>query len=175
MLERILAYSRKLNSPRDKSSDSNQYSILEKPRAHIDLARIRVYPSRYLCFMQVTTYLALLLLAGFALWPFFFLSLSWVLLWLGLACAVGVAIRQSLKVKNAAPMTLEIKQDRWVLIHEGTDFLVKPAKEVLVWSWVISIPLRENSTSKRYYLVVLPDSVNQEEWRRLRVWLLNCF
>lgn len=48
---------------------------------------------------------------------------------------------------------------------------VERVGEALVWSWLLVVPLRLNTTGKRYILVCLPDSAERDALRRLRVGL----
>ncbi len=168
MLERILAYSRQQNKQPPTPSS------VEKPVVSVDLAAVTVLPSRYLWQAQLIIYSAMLVFAFIALLPFFFAAAYWILLWLVFAFLIGVAIYKSWQAKNAAPMQFEIKQNNWRLKTSKGEFSVTPNDEILLWSWVIVIPLRETLTRNLHYLIALPDSLTKEDWRRLRVWLMTC-
>ncbi len=168
MLERILAYSRKQNKMLESS-------VVQKLPATVDLAAIIVHPSRYLWQAQCAIYGVMLVFAFVALLPLFFISIYWFFLWLSFALCIGVAIQKGWKAKVAAPIQLEIKQNNWYLKTTAGECSVTPSHEVLLWSWVIIIPLKETLTHNQHYLIALPDSLPKEDWRRLRMWLRTCF
>ena len=87
---------------------------------------------------------------------------------------VGVAIRKSHREKNAQSLSFEITNNQWRLTTHAGRVVVGLAGEVVVWSWLIIIPVRELQSKTRYYLIALPDSLEKEPWRRLRVWLKTC-
>ena len=169
MLEKILACSRKQNK--------SELELLPSPKlaASVDLPAITIFPSRYLWRMQCAVYSAMLAFAFIALFPFFLAAFYWVLVWLTFAVFVGIAIRKSWRAKCAEPVQLEIKLDNWQLKTRKGEFAVAPGHTLLLWSWVIVIPLREMFSRNQHYLIVLPDSLAKEDWRRLRVWLMTCF
>ena len=169
MLERILAYSRKQNKVK------NTPPVTGKSAVHVDLTAITVYPSRYLWQAQCVLYGAMQVFALVALLPLFFISIYWIFLYISFALWISAAVYKSWQAKNAAPMQLEIIQNNWYLKTNLGKFSVTPSHEALLWSWVIIISLREITTQHSHYLIVLPDSLPKEDWRRLRVWLRMCF
>lgn len=169
MLEKILAYSRKQNKlPLNSSAASG----LAK---NVDLAAVTVYPSRYLWQAQCVIYGAMLVFASVALVPLFFTSIYWVGVWLLLGLWISVVIHRVWRAKCVAPVQLQIKQNHWYLKTKASEFLVTPNSEILLWTWVIIIPLSEPLTRNQHYLIVLPDSLPKEDWRRLQMWLRTCF
>lgn len=169
MLERILAFSRKQNKLH------RGVSVAKKLAGNVDLSPVTVYPSQYLWQAQCMVYGAILVFALVALLPLFFISIYWVFLYLSFALWISAAIYKSSRTKNASPMQLEVKQNNWYLITKVGEFAVTPSHEILLWSWVIIIPLRETTTRKLHYVIALTDSLPKEDWRRLRVWLRTCF
>jgi hypothetical protein len=168
LFERILAYSLKRNKQQLPLSSA------KAPNVSVDLVMISVRPSGYLWRMQVVMYSLMLIFAFIALLPFFLVSLYWVLLWLVFALLIGFAIRNSWYAKNAAPVSVEIQKNNWQLTSSAGVNSVSVSGDVLLWAWVIVIPLRENLSGKQYYIMALPDSLDKEDWRRLRVWLMTC-
>lgn len=167
MLEKIQAYSQRLNQK--PASPSTQNALMG-----IDLAAISVRPSRFLWQAQMAIYILILVFSFIALLPFFGTAFYWILLWFAFSLVVGIAIGHSFTVKNAAPMCFEIKQDQWRLTTPTGVCVVTVNGDVLLWSWLIVIPLRENLTGKQQFLIALPDSFTPSEWRLLRVWLKTC-
>ena len=164
MLEKIRAYSQK----------SKEITSPPVAAASVDLAAIVVYPSRLLWCAQLVVCVAMLLFAFVALFPFFKQAFYWLMLWLVFVLAVGVALRYCHHLKNAAPMSFQIKQQRCLLTTHRGIYAVTIDGDVLLWSWLVIIPLRENLTGKQHVLIALPDSLSASEWRILRVWLKTC-
>jgi hypothetical protein len=168
LLEKILAYSRKQNKLLLNSA------TVPKLANSVDLAAVIVYPSRYLWQAQCVVYGAMLVVAFVALLPLLFISIYWVCLWLSLALWISLTIHKAWRAKCAAPMQLQIKQNHWYLKTKAGEFLVTPNHEILLWPWVIIIPLDEPLTRNQHYLIILPDSLPKEDWRGLRIWLRTC-
>jgi hypothetical protein len=168
LFETIRVYKLTLNSP------PLTPPAAQKSAASIDLAAVSVRPSGYLWRAQYSIYGALILLAWVALLPFFLLAYYWGLIGVVFTFCVGLAIHKSWRTKNAAPIQFEIKQNIWQLTTESGTCAVTLRDNVLLWSWVIVISLRENITGKSHDIIILSDSLTKEDWRRLRVWLLTC-
>ncbi|MES2673363.1 MAG: protein YgfX [Pseudomonadota bacterium] len=169
MLEKILAYSRKQNKLLLNSSAAS------KLVSNADLAAVTVYPSRYLWQGQCVVYGAMFVFASAALLPLFFISIYWICLWFLLGLWISLTIHKVWRAKCAAPIQLRIKQNHWYLKNRAGEFLVTPSSEVLLWTWVIIIPLHEKLTRNQRYLIVSTDSLPKEDWRRLRMWLKTSF
>ena len=153
MLEKIPAYSQLLNK-----SQLLKKSAAAKTASAIDLAPIMFSPS-----------------ASVALAPFFLTAFHWPILWLIFSTLIALIIRKRWRAKNSASITLDITQNTWRLRKDNSDIDVIPFNDVLLWSWVIILPLKENISGRRHYFVLLQDSVITDDWRRLRVWLRTCF
>ena len=167
MLEKIRAYSAKLIKSHNKIS-------AQKPKVAVDLAAVTFYPSVWLWRGQLAIYAIMLVFSFLALLPFFF-SLFYALpLWLMFIFFIGMAIRKSHREKNAPRLSFEITNNQWRLTTQTGSVVVGLLGEVVLWSWLIIIPVRDNQTQRRYCLIALPDSLEQEQWRRLRVWLKTC-
>ena len=158
----------------EKILGSNQSQTNTAALKMVALAAISISPSQFLWRAQLVVYLALLILSFVALWPFFLASIYALPAWLILVLLIFKAISQSYKVKNAAPMTLEIVQNLWRLKVNSEIYIVNLHKDLLLWSWLIIIPLRGVASRKQHYLVALPDSMSKEDWRRLSLWLKTC-
>jgi hypothetical protein len=163
LLERILAYSRKHPKPHPAPAP--------KPAAAFNLAAVTVRPSLFLWQAQCVIYCAMLAFAFVALLPFFLTAFYWILLWLAFAAGIGCAIHTSWRAKNAAPVSFEITQNAWQLKTQKGEYGVTVSGEIVVWQWLVIIPLCENLTGQQHRVIALPDSMNKQDWRRLRVWL----
>ena len=127
LLEKIRAYSQK----------SKEITSPPVAAASVDLAAIVVYPSRLLWCAQLVVCVAMLLFAFVALFPFFKQAFYWLMLWLVFVLAVGVALRYCHHLKNAAPMSFQIKQQRCLLTTHRGIYAVTIDGDVLLWSWLV--------------------------------------
>ena len=162
MLEKILGY-----NPTQSKQNLHQTAV-------IDLAAVTFHPSHFLWYAQLAVYIAMLVFSLVALLPFLFTQYYLLLLWVTFVAAVGFTACKSYRKKNAAPIRFEIIKNEWWLIKNQQTYSVSLAGEVLLWSWVIIIPVQEKLIRKKHYLIALPDSLSREEWRRLCVWLKTC-
>lgn len=154
------------SQPPSKSSDV---------KAVADLAAVSFYPSHVLCLAQLCIYLAMLVFSLLALIPFFIATWYWFIVWLIFASVLAVAGKRAQREKNSPPKHLQVIQQQWRLSTSAGAFSVRPDGELLLWSWLIIIPVRELLSGKLHYLVALPDSLDKESWRRLSAWLNLCF
>lgn len=70
--------------------------------------------------------------------------------------------------------TLEMRSDTWcwqqdVITTASHDWRI--VDDVVVWSWLIVLPLGNIATGQRKRLVILPDSATADNQRKLRVYL----
>lgn len=159
-----------------KIPDFNQTpSKSSSPITVADLAAVTIFPSRFLYLVQSLIYLVMLLGSLLALRPFFHGAWYWLAIWLAFSFALVIAANSARRTKNALPKQLRITSQRWYLSCAEGEFLVRLNGEMLLWSWLIIIPLRAVLSGRLHYLVALPDSLDREAWRRLSVWLNLCF
>lgn len=160
MLEKIPDYNPNLlNIPTAKTSSP------------VDLPPITFRPSRYLWLAECVLYSAMFVFATIALIPFFLSAFYWPVSWLLFSLLIVAVLRNRWRVVNAAPISLHIKHNKWILRRHNTDYAVEPFGDVLLWSWVIILPVQEQITSRKHYLIALPDSLDADDWRKLCVWL----
>ncbi|HWV14016.1 MAG TPA: protein YgfX [Cellvibrio sp.] len=145
------------------------------PRALVtELAAVTALPSRYLCYGQLVIYLVLLVSSALAVFPYLLSNPYLLGLWLVFGGAIVAAARKSLADSRAAAKTLSIIQHQWRLAVDGHSYAVILNEKLLLWPWLIVIPLRESLSYRQHYFIALPDSMSQAEWRRLSVWLRTC-
>ena len=169
MLEKIPAYSQLLNKSQLLKKSS------AKTASAIDLAPVAFSPSHNLWLAECAIYGAIFISASVALVPFFLAAFYWPILWLIFSALIALIIRNRWRAKNSSSIMLDITQHNWRLRKNNSDIAVIPFDDVLLWSWVIILPLKENISGKKHYFVLLQDSVSADDWRRLRVWLRTCF
>jgi len=142
-----------------------------KTAAGVDLASVRINPSRWLWLCTLFVYSAMLLSASLAIFPFLLSAFYWPMLWLVFLALVVFALRSAWRAQQRPPVVLTVTQKIWRLQTEDGEVIVKLYDEVLVWSGVIILPVQETVTQRKHRIVALADSMNASDWRRLRVWL----
>lgn len=98
--------------------------------------------------------------------PFWFSGL--VLCWLGL----WLLYRR--EINNCVAGALSYSGNHWVFEQDGRTCQLKLAGEVLCWSWLIILPLRETASGKIRRLLIFGDVLNKDDNARLRRWLRAC-
>lgn len=161
------------------SEPIQDYNPAHKSPAHsphqtstgVDLTPVVISPSRLLWRIEVFVYSAMLISASIAIFPFVLIQFCWPLLWSAFLLLIIYVLRSAWRATQRDPITLSVIQKQWRIKVAGTELIVQPYDEILVWSGVMVISVREISSGRKHRICVLPDSVNVEEWRRLRVWL----
>ena len=139
-----------------------------------DLAPVAVLPSRNLWLAQLILFSLMLVSATIALLPFMFTAFYWPLALLFFLAALVYSGYECWRVKNASVKVLFIQHNVWRLRDSAGEEIVTPCDDIVLWSWVIIVPLRAERGQK-FYLVVMRDSVDADAWRRLSLWLRICF
>lgn len=142
-----------------------------KTATGIDLAPVVIRSSHMLWRMELVFYSLLVGAASIGLFPFFLIAFYWPIVWLVFVVLIVFVLRKSLQVKNSQPVTVAVRQNVWQLKNGEGEFTVVPFGEILLWSWVIILPLRETISGRKHTIVLLQDSVKADDWRHLRVWL----
>ena len=137
----------------------------------VDLEPVVISSSLLLYRMEVFIYLFMLLSASVAVFPFVLMNFYWPLLWLAFVLVIIAALRTSQRNKNSPSVTLSVTQKNWYLQTSTGTVAVNPGNEILVWTYLIVLPVAEPLSGRKYRLLALPDSMAAEDWRRLRVWL----
>lgn len=143
----------------------------QKTSAGVDLAPVIISPSLRLWRIELAFYLCLFCAASLALIPFFLTAWYWPVLWLIFSLSIIFTLRQGSRAKKLPSVTFSVLQKIWRLKTSDGEFIVAPHDEILLWSWVIILPLCETLSGRKHRLVVLSDSMSADDWRHLRVWL----
>lgn len=158
MLEKIPDYNHSHKTPHQITSG-------------VDLAPVVISPSSLLYRLEVVVYLFMLFSASVAIFPFIFTAFYWPLLWITFLVMIIAALRKSQRNKSSPSITLGIAQKIWYLQTVTGSVAVEPCNEIVVWSHLVILPVKETLSGRKYRIIVLSDSMKTEDWRRLRVWL----
>lgn len=139
--------------------------------AGVDLASVRISSSRLLFYCQIFVYIAMLLSASIAIFPFLFAAFYWPIAWLIFVLLIIIALKSAWRAQQIPPIVLNVTQKIWRLQTVDGEVIVELYDDILVWVGVIILPMRETSTGRKHRIVALSDSMNANDWRRLRVWL----
>ncbi len=137
----------------------------------VDLAPVIISPSKNLWRIEFIFYSCMLVAASIAIFPFFFSAFYWPILWLVFSALIFIALRTRWRAQKLPAVTFSVEKHVWRLRDTTGEFTVVPYGEILLWSWVIILHLRNPVDGKKYHVVALTDSMKEEDWRRLRVWL----
>jgi len=109
--------------------------------------------------------------ATIALFPFLLSAFYWPIVWLTFLLSVIFVVRGRWHAKKSTPVTFSVQKQVWRFRSVNGEFTVVPFSEILMWSSVIILPLQETLSGRKHYVLAFPDSMNENDWRRLRVWL----
>lgn len=146
-------------------------SLPHKTVTGVDLAPVHISPSHLLWRIQLVVYMAMLLFASMAIFPFVLTAFYWPILWLIFLVLIVVVLQAARRTKNTLPIRLSVTQHLWRLQTSAGELSVEPCDEILLWAGIIILPVRETLTGRKHRIIALPDSMAAEDWRRLRVWL----
>ena len=150
---------------------NNSHNTSHHIASGVDLAPVLISPSLLLYRLEVFVYLFMLLSASVAIFPFIFTAFYWPLLWLTFLLMIIATLRKSLRNKKSPSISLSITQKIWYLKTSTESVAVKPCNEIVVWTRLIILPVKETLSGRKHRIIALPDSMKAEDWRRLRVWL----
>lgn len=155
----------------NKSPDSYSLSVGQR-RSHVPLlAPIIIKPSRWLWRAQLAIHGLLGLLFILALAPLIARNIIWMFLLLTLISLLLINLLVQRKTSKLIPKILSYSAQGWLLTESGGEQSVRIVGEVVVWSWLVILRLKDNAQNSVITLVLLPDSVSSENLRILRVWL----
>jgi len=136
-----------------------------------DFSSAVIRPSRMLFLLESSLYSAGALSACIALIPLSFRQFYWSIFLLLFLTALGVIVCRRWHARNDAHVTLRVHAGQWYLEREKNECKVKPIADILLWSQIVVIPLQDIASHKKYCIIALQDSMSEDDWRRLRVWL----
>ncbi len=136
------------------------------------LAAVCINNSRFALLLYRCSYglfgLSLLLV----FYPYIIEQPFWVL---GLIlCWSGLWVVNRREVKSCTTRAVSYSGSHWVLEQDGHTYQLELAGEVLCWSWLIILPLRETATGKARRLLVFSDALSKDHNASLRRWLRAC-
>lgn len=154
-----------LQSPPD-SRTTSRFS----ERGH-QLAPIDLYPSRRLAWMQILGLSTVALAAPLALRDYWLEDPLW---WLVLGLFWGLLALGAwsiLLARDQAASRIVYRDGDWYLTLGGVDYRAQLIGEVVVWQSLLVARFRLHHSAAKVSLVCLPDSLNRDDFRRLKVWL----
>ncbi len=135
-----------------------------------ELAPVRFGQSRRLWQAELAVYVGLLFFAGVATVPFLLTAWYWPIALLAFALFIGWHWKRCWRRRHFSSRILYCIQNRWYLRDQGGEQEIHLCDEILLWSQLIVLPVRTASSIKKY-LVLTPDAMEADDWRRLRVFL----
>jgi len=136
------------------------------------LAAVSIFPSPgLLCFYRCA-YLLLAACLLSAIFPWLVTNVVWLVLLL--AGWLGLWRTYKHQQGNFFAGELWFEQGDWSLMAMGETRKYQLAGEVLCWSLLIILPLREVDTGKCRYLLIANDALSPADGARLRTWLRVC-
>lgn len=136
------------------------------------LAAVCINHSRLALLLYRCTYSVFALSLLLVLYPFIIEQPFWVL---GLIFGWGgLWLVYRREIKSCPTGTLSFSSNHWVFERDGRTCQLELAGEVLCWSWLIMLPLRETTTGKTRRLLVFGDALSKQDSASLRRWLRAC-
>lgn len=136
------------------------------------LAAVCINPSRLALLLYRCSYSVFALSLLLVFYPFVIEQPFWVLALI--LCWGGLWIVYRREIKNCVTGALSFSGNHWVLAQDCGTSQLELAGEVLCWSWLIILPLRESATGKARRLLVFGDALSKEDSTSLRRWLRAC-
>jgi hypothetical protein len=97
-------------------------------------------------------------------------DLDWLVL--GLLIIILLAVWFSLiQKKSSEPQGFMIVNNQWWLSSPQKKRQVRLYDDIVVWPWVVILPLQDINTKRKTHLVIAVDAVSEKDWRHLRGWL----
>lgn len=91
-----------------------------------------------------------------------------------LLCWGGLCWGYCQQTKCCIAGAISFTDNHWLLEHEGHSCQMELAGEVLCWSWLVILPLRDRTSGNIRQLVLFNDALNKDDSARLRRWLRAC-
>jgi len=91
-----------------------------------------------------------------------------------LLCWLGLWLMYRQQSSSCITGKLSFSGDHWLLEQEERTCQLTLASEVLCWSWLIILPLRETAKGKIRCVLIFGDALNKDDNARLRRWLRAC-
>lgn len=136
------------------------------------LAAVHINNSRFALLLYRCSYSLFALSLLLVFYPYIIEQPFWVL---GLIlCWVGLWLVYQRESKSRVTGALSFSGNHWVFEQAGQACQLELAGEVLCWSWLVILPLRETATGKTRRLLVFDDALDKHDNASLRRWLRAC-
>jgi hypothetical protein len=89
-------------------------------------------------------------------------------------CLSGLWFAYRREITHSVTGRLSYSGDHWLLEQDGRAYQLELAGEVLCWSWLIILPLRDIADTKVRRVIIFGDALNKNDNARLRRWLRAC-
>lgn len=89
-------------------------------------------------------------------------------------CLSGLWFAYRRQITQFVSGRLSYSGDYWLLEQDGCTYQHELAGEVLCWSWLIVLPLRDIADTKVRRVIIFGDALNKNDNARLRRWLRAC-
>lgn len=142
-----------------------------KTATGVDLAPVSISPAKILWHIELSVYCSVFCAATLAVFPFFLRAFYWPISWLSFLLLLAFVVRERWRAQKLTPVIISVQKQVWRLKNSSGEYTVSPFDEILLWSGVIILPVRETLSGNKHRIVALPDSMSGEDWRLLRVWL----
>ncbi len=136
------------------------------------LAAVFIAQSRLALLLYRCTYSVFALSLLLVFYPFIIEQPLWMLALIFCWSSLWLAYRR--QIRNCPAGALSFSGNHWVFEQDGCACQLELAGEVLCWSWLIMLPLRETTTGKTRRLLVFGDALSKEDGASLRRWLRAC-
>lgn len=136
------------------------------------LAAINIDHSRFGFLLYRCSYFVFSLSLLLVFYPFIKEQPLWLLGLIFSWCGLWQVYRR--EIKGCINGSLGFSGDKWLLEQDEHTCQLELNGEVLCWSWLIILPLREPSSGKTQRLLIFRDALNKDDNARLRRWLRAC-
>ncbi|HSC67201.1 MAG TPA: protein YgfX [Cellvibrio sp.] len=133
------------------------------------LAAVKIKASSHRSIIYRFSYLLFALCLGLAVYPFVIDQPMWIVPGIFALGFLYIVYRR--EMTNELTGALGYAGNQWVLEQAGMSHQLELAGEVLCWSWIIIMPLKDMADGKTCRLLLFADSMNSEDNGRLRAWL----
>lgn len=135
-----------------------------------ELVPVRFGRSRRLWQFELAVYLALLCFTCAAIIPVLLVAWYWPIVLGVCILVIGRYLSRSWRNRHSSVRCLYCTQSRWYLSDQSGVQEISFYDEILFWPHIIVLPVR-SALGVKSYLVLTPDAMEADDWRRLRVWL----
>ncbi len=137
------------------------------------LVAVTITLSSWLIYFYRITYALFAACVCLVLFPWIIINPFWLIILVGSWCGLWVSYRYQAQTLFSGALWFD--QGEWILkADKCAPQKYQLAGEVLCWSLLIILPMREMESGTRKYLLVTNDAVSPADRARLRTWLRVC-